>query len=312
MKIFTSLAEHHYFLGLSALINSVVKNGTYVDKIIIGYRGSLPGWMPPLKATDRGKSCTLKSGLELELILMEKNVHMVHEKPRWFQHVSEVLEPDASEYFFFDSDIVVINRMSFFGEWIKEGVALCEDVNNDMHYDHPIRKQWVNMAIEAGCIIKHPTINRYYNSGFIGWTRNNAGFINDWVRSFDILAQKSGDLKKGRVHDRTHTVLSTNQDSLNLATMITEFPISTIGPEAMGFRHGLSLMSHPIGAKPWRRRFFKEFMAGLPPRISDVTFWENITGSELQPCTPSQARRRIVLCKSLRGMARFYKREYSA
>ncbi|MEO6722470.1 MAG: hypothetical protein ABIN67_19025 [Ferruginibacter sp.] len=312
MKILTSLAEHHYFLGLSALINSVVKNGTYVDKIIIGYRGPLPRWLPPLKTTERGQSCTLTSGLEMELIEMKKNVHMVHEKPKWFQYVSEVLEPDASEFFFFDSDIVILNRMSFFGEWVEEGVALCEDVNNDMNHDHPIRKQWVSLAQQEGCTITNPHICGYYNSGFIGWTRENAGFIDDWVKSFDILAQKSGDMRWARVQDRTHTVLSTNQDSLNLAAMITRYPISTIGPEAMGFRFGLSLMSHPIGSKPWKRSFVKEFMKGVPPRVSDVIFWENISGTELQPCSISQAKRRAVLCKSLRGMARFYKREYSA
>ena len=312
MKILTSLAEYHYFNGLAALINSVVKNGTYVDKIIIGYRGPLPSWLPPLTATNRGQSCLLKSGVEMELILMEKNVHMVHEKPRWFQYLTEVLEPDASEFFFFDSDIVILKRMTFFGEWVKEGVALCEDVNNDMNYNHPIRKQWANMAVEDGIKIKNPGVGRYYNSGFIGWTRENAGFINDWITSFDILAKKSGGLIKARVHDRTHTVLSTNQDSLNLSTMITEFPIATMGPEAMGFRSGLALMSHPIGKKkPWKRHFIKDFFSGAPPRMSDLFFWENVCGSELQPYSNAKAKNKAVLCKFLRGMSRFYKGDVS-
>ncbi|MEO6722058.1 MAG: hypothetical protein ABIN67_16955 [Ferruginibacter sp.] len=310
MKILTSLAENHYFLGLAALINSVVKNGSYIDKIVIGYRGTLPTWLPPLQVTKKGHSCFLKSGLEMELILLKNNFHMVHEKPRWFKHLTEVLEPDATEFFFFDSDIVVINRMSFFGEWVKEGIALCEDVNNDMNNNHPIRKQWATMAAEDGCTVNNKCIDRYYNSGFLGWSRDHAGFIDDWVRSFTILSKKSGDMTQFRVHDRTHTVLSANQDSLNLAAMITAMPVSTIGPEAMGFRYGLSLMSHPIGDKPWKRSFIKDFLLGIPPRMSDVIFWENVCGPELNPFSLSTARRNIILCKSLRGLARFYKREF--
>lgn len=310
MKILTSLAEDSYFLGLAALINSVVKNGSYIDKIVIGYRGKLPNWLPPLKNSKNGKYCTLTSGIEMELILLESNLHMVHEKPKWFKYLTEVLEPEASEFLFFDSDIVVLNRMSFFGEWVKQGIALCEDVNNDMHHNHPIRKQWAKMAIQDGVVIENPLIDHYYNSGFLGWTRENKNFIDDWVTSFNIISKQSGDMKQFRVHDRTYVVLSANQDSLNLAVMITTLPVSTIGPEAMGFRYGLSLMSHPIGHKPWHRNFFKEFFAGMPPRISDVIFWENVNGSELNPYSKSKTRKNVLLCKSLRGLARFYKREF--
>ena len=68
MKILTTLAEKHYFIGLAALVNSVVKHGPYVDKIIVGYRGVLPAWLPELKSSERGKSAILKCGIELEFI----------------------------------------------------------------------------------------------------------------------------------------------------------------------------------------------------------------------------------------------------
>ncbi|AKD03977.1 hypothetical protein PKOR_13805 [Pontibacter korlensis] len=306
MKILTTLAENDYFMGVAALVNSVVKHGTYVDRVIIGYRGQLPNWLPKLVNSKHGKSCTLKSGLELELVLLDSDLHMVHEKPKWFKHLARVIEPDANEYFFFDSDIVVINRMSFFGDWVKEGVALCEDVNFDMSSNHPVRQQWIKLAEEDGIEIKR-IIERYYNSGFLGWSNKTIDFIDDWERCFRTLSRKSGDMKKFRVHDRTNTVLSANQDSLNLAAMTTSAPLSTIGPDAMGFKNGIHLMSHPIGPKPWRRKFFKEYVRGSPPRNSDVLFWEYVNGTEFQPISSSITKRKQLLCKVLRGGARFYK-----
>lgn len=308
MKILTTLAENDYFLGVAALVNSVVKNGTYVDRVVIGYRGQLPNWFPTLLTSKHGKSCMLNCGLELELVRLDTDLHMVHEKPKWFKHLTRTLEPDATEYFFFDSDIVIINRMSFFGEWVKEGVALCEDVNYDMSFNHPVRQQWIRLAEEDGIQINR-SIDRYYNSGFLGWSSKAADFIDDWERCFTTLSRKSGNMKKFRVHDRTNTVLSANQDSLNLAAMVTNAPLSTIGPEAMGFRYGLSLMSHPIGPKPWNRKYLIEFTRGFPPRASDISFWENVTGSEFQPISSSAAKHKQVLCKMLRGGARVYRRE---
>jgi hypothetical protein len=307
LKVLTSLAEDRYFLGLAALVNSVVKNGRYIDKIVVGYRGLLPTWLPKLAESKNGKSCTLACGICIEFVFLESNLHMVHEKPKWFKYLSHVLEPQASEYFFYDSDIVVINRMSFFGEWVKEGVAICEDVNYDMSYNHPIRQQWGRLAAEEGIVV-NKKINRYYNSGFLGWTSENKSFIDDWERCFNAISKKSGDMKQFRVQDRTHTVLSANQDSLNLAAMTTNCPISIIGPEAMGFHYGLALMSHPTGAKPWNREYIKEFISGYPPRASDIDFWDNVNGSELNPLSNSYVKRKQILCKLLKGLGRFYQR----
>src|ERR1700710_1259012 len=103
MKVLTTLAENDYFLGLSALINSVVSCGTYVDLVIVGYRGQLPGWLPTLENTERGKLCRLKSGLVMEFIELKGDLHIVHEKPNWFKFINDVAVPDADEYFFFDA-----------------------------------------------------------------------------------------------------------------------------------------------------------------------------------------------------------------
>lgn len=308
MKILTTLAEDRYFIGLAALVNSIVIHGTYVDKIVVGYRGELPSWLPKLETSKNGRQFILKSGLIIELVVLDGSLHMVHEKPKWFKYVTNELEPDASEYFFFDSDIVIMNRMSFFGDWIKEGVAICEDVNFDMNRNHPIRRQWARLAEKAGITVKRD-IDRYYNSGFLGWTKDTAQFVTDWEQCFQVLSNKSGDMKKFRVQDRTHTVLSANQDSLNLATMVTDQPVSTVGPEAMGFIFGMNLMAHPIGKKPWNRKYILEFFNGWPPRSSDVDFWVNVNKGDLKPYSSFYVGAKLLLCKLLRIGARIYRRQ---
>ncbi|MBB4079026.1 hypothetical protein GGR28_001643 [Lewinella aquimaris] len=306
MKVLTTLAERDYFLGFAALLNSMARHGTYVDKVIVGYREALPEWLPALEPSTHGKTFVTPGGLEVELVELDGSLHMVHEKPKWFRHVSEVLAPEAEEYFFFDSDIVINTRMDFFGEWVQEGVAICGDVNFIFDRTHPVRKKWASIARAGGKTITNE-IDGYYNSGFLGWTKETKSFITDWNDAFALLAPYSGDMNEFRVFDRTATVLSTNQDSLNLAAMMTDQPISLIGPEAMGFIYGMRLMHHPIGPKPWTRSFTKEFLNGKPPREADLIFWENINGPELSPLPAGKVNKMLRLCKTLRFGGRYYK-----
>ena len=307
MKILTTLAERDYFLGLAALLNSMAHYGTYVDKVLVGYRGELPEWLPPLKTSTHGVTFTAPDGLLVELVELSGSKHMVHEKPKWFAHVTDVLAPDATEYFFFDSDIVINNRMSFYGEWVQEGVGVCGDVNFDFDPNHPIRQKWARLAEAAGAPVRN-TIYGFYNSGFLAWRREHKQFIEDWNRAFAILAPESGDMKQFRVFDRTAIVQSTNQDSFNLAMMITEVPLSVIGPGAMSFTHGMQLMYHPIGPKPWKRDFGRDFLRGSAPRQADIYFWRYVNGKVLQPMSAAAAARNLRWCRALRWLGRFYHR----
>ncbi|TRW24628.1 hypothetical protein FMM05_08935 [Flavobacterium zepuense] len=307
MIVFTTLAEKDYFYGVAALVNSMVQNGTYGNKIVVGYRGALPNWLPQLSASKNGKSFTLKNGFEIDFVEVQGNLHMVHEKPKWFKHLTDVLEPGADEYIFFDSDIVVINRMSFFGEWVRQGVALCEDVNNDMGITHPIRLQWKKILKDKGYTITND-LDRYINSGFLGWTKDTKQFVTEWDDCFMILKEIAGDLTKFRVNDRTSVVLSANQDAFNLAAMVTQCQISIIGPEAMGFQYGLPLMVHPLGPKPWSRKFLSDFFNGNPPRASDVAFWEVVNSGEIKPYGDAYVSFKLKTIKFYRLLARFYRR----
>jgi hypothetical protein len=305
MVVFTTLAENDYFLGVAALVNSMIKHGTYGNKIVVGYRGDLPDWLPALSPSKNGQSFFLKGNFEVELVMVVGDLHMVHEKPKWFRYLTEVLEPEADEYFFFDSDIIIINRMSFYGEWVKEGVALCEDVNYDMGLTHPIRKQWLRLCAQNNKAVTNQ-LSRYFNSGFLGWSRETAAFVVEWDECCQIMAKLAGDMTKFRVSDRTKTVLSANQDSLNMAAMTTVCPISVIGPAAMGFHYGIKLMQHPLGPKPWKKKFGKEFFMGHPPRAADVSFWEALLGGELKPFSEGKVKDRIRMVKLYKFLSKFY------
>ena len=195
--------------------------------------------------------------------------------------------------------------MAFFGEWVKQGIALCEDLFCDMSSNHPHRKQWEAFANKSGLVV-NKKLERYYNSGFLGWSKSDSVFINEWCQCFNVLASEGGDLKMFREFGFTYPVSSANQDSLNLAAMFTNQPLSTVGPFAMGFQRGRYLMSHPIVLKPWRRKFFIEFLKGKPPRIEDTAFWRNVNGSELMPFNSFKVKYKLGLIKMLRLFGRFY------
>ena len=305
MVVFTTLAENDYFLGVAALVNSMIKHGTYGNKIVVGYRGALPSWLPALSPSKNGHSFSLKDNFEVELVLVKGDLHMVHEKPKWFRYLTEVLEPEADEYFFFDSDIIIVNRMSFYGEWVKQGVAICEDVNYDMGLTHPIRKQWIQICKDNNIAITNQ-LSRYFNSGFLGWSKATRQFVIEWDERCQIMGKLAGDMKKFRVSDRTATVLSANQDSLNVTAMTTECPISVIGPAAMGFHYGIKLMQHPLGPKPWKVNFRKEFLLGHPPRVADVKFWEALKDGELKPFSNGYVKRKASWVRFYKFLAKFY------
>ena len=308
MRVLTTLAERDYFYGLSALINSAVHFGPYVDKVVVGYRGPLPSWLPTLKHRDGVAYFKMTENLEVSLHEMTDEVtHMVHQKPRWCLKVMDELAPDATTILFMDSDIVVNNSMPFYDNWSEQGVGVCGDVNFHFSAFHPIRQKWSALAESAGRPTKN-TIEGYYNSGFLLLRREYRSFLVDWNQAIDIFAPYSGDTSKFRVNNRLSTVLSANQDGLNLALMITDCPIALLGPDAMGFEGGIQLMYHILGqGKSWRKNYLLSSFDGRPPALADQAFWEFANGQKLQPYSSSTTKSKLLLIKVLRFFGRFYR-----
>ena len=184
--------------------------------------------------------------------------------------------PESEQLFYFDPDIVIKCRWGFFEEWVTQGIALCGDVNYSMSPDHPIRKGWKDFALQKGYTINR-TLDSYYNGGFLGVKREQLSALKLWKKLIGQVEGESGDLRHWRSLDRSHRFMSANQDTLNLMVMITEFPISTVGPDGMDFIPGGYIMSHAIGTpKPWNKKYIRSALGGSAPTAPEKEYWKNV------------------------------------
>jgi hypothetical protein len=93
-----------------------------------------------------------------------------------------------------------------------------------------------------------------------------------------------------------------DQDALNVAIEATDRPVSIMGKEAMGFVHGGLVMPHALGsAKPWRRNYIREALAGRPPTPADRGFWEHAAGpvSALSRNTIARAKVSLAIAAAI-------------
>jgi hypothetical protein len=95
---------------------------------------------------------------------------------------------------------------------------------------------------------------------------------------------------------------------MNIAAMYANAPLSTIGPEGMGWINGGFTMYHTVGGKkPWRKKFVQSALSGDPPWNGDKHFLE-CAGGPIQPFSDRKLKslRRQALLATLIG--RFYSR----
>jgi hypothetical protein len=66
-----------------------------------------------------------------------------------------------------------------------------------------------------------------------------------------------------------------DQTYLNVALMLTDYPLSTVGPDGMDFIPGGTIMSHATvpNVKPWRKKLIISALEGSPPTITDKLYW---------------------------------------
>ena len=271
-----TLFEGHYHFGLGALVNSLYGNG-FRGVIWAGYRGVLPLWAKPLKQCENFQEFNVAEGCAIRFVPMTTKVHLTNYKPNFMLEMWEKYCPGAEALFYFDPDIVIKCRWSFFEEWVGYGVALCEEiVNFKMPADHPIRMAWRPYASHCGLECTR-SVNQYFNGGFIGIYREYISALTVWKRLQDGLEEIGVDTAGLQVGDRTQPFFASDQDALNLATMITKHPLSTIGPEGMDFVPGGFTMSHATGSpKPWRERMLIEALRGKGPSLAEKGYWQNV------------------------------------
>jgi hypothetical protein len=272
-----TLYEGDYDSGVGVLINSLLA-GDFEGVIWCGHRGpGLPRWCRGATPADGFSELRIGASCSVRFVRLETGIHFTHHKPAWMLQVLRELDHDCTGLVYFDPDIVLNCHWSFFRRWLANGVALCGDVNYCMPADHPLRIEWSCWLESNGFPVRN-LLAVYYNAGMVGVRRSDAGFIELWR---DLIAAASRadptiDLSGFQHQDRSHALYIVDQDTLNMAAMVTEAPRTTVGPDGMSFAQGGFIMAHAIGAfKPWRRNYLFESMMGRPPAAADKLFWKH-------------------------------------
>lgn len=304
-----TLAENDFFLGTSVLYNSLVKHG-FDGRFVVGTKAIS-------KYRTHFENLALQSGdkplpAEIDVVEVQTTWHMTNFKAQFLDDMFDRY-PDAELAIYFDPDIVADAPWEFFRQWCGHGIALAGDVNWRMPPDHPIRREWVQLLEKNGTHAQtFPSL--YYNGGFVGLLRQYREFAKTWSELIQQLGSLSnpldgkGDIGDWRRGGRWQTVMSPNQDTLNMAAMVTSYPLATVGPCAMGFTPGDNFIPHAIGgAKPWRKKYVRDAIRGRPPRLIDKLFWQHAAGP-LAPYNSSKIRIQGFLLRIASAIGRFYRR----
>lgn len=220
----------------------------------------------------------LGDGCELVFVAVETSVHFTNYKPRFMLDILAREPVDGVLYF--DPDIVVICRWQFFQDWLRGGVALCQDVNGDMPASHPTRNAWRELLMPFGFRLERD-VERYLNGGFVGVHRQDAGFLRTWQAILESLPQLGCDLSMGGVEYGSGPFTIFDQDALNATAMAWTGALSLVGPDGMGFQWGGGgyIMQHAVGPqKPWRKHFWCDALVARRPSRADRLFFENVRG----------------------------------
>jgi hypothetical protein len=290
-----TLFEGDYHLGAAALINSLHRAG-FAGTVVCGHRGPAPAWHNANPAPIR-----------LLWVEITDPVHFTNYKPAFMEACWTTHTPDAELMFYADPDLVVKAPWSVLARWARDGIALCEDVNANFPQRHPYKLAWLDF-LEARQLTPRRTSDRYYNAGFLGLPRAHRGFLATWQSILDLANTHLGSLdrlKHGGPHELFH---SSDQDALNIALLLGDWPINSTGPEGMDFLPGGHLLSHAAGGiKPWRGKFIREALRGRPPGPAQKAFHDHLAGPlPVLPAALVKRRRLTLALAALLG--RFYHR----
>jgi hypothetical protein len=300
-----TLFEGDYHLGLAAFLNSLV-HAEYSGIVWAGYRGNLPPWVKQLRKRGTCESSYLVGGnIELTFLPLEAEIHLTNYKPQFMLDLFEDGAGGCDYLWYFDPDIFVRVRWTFFANWQRHGIALCEEiVNNNLPANSPLRREWEEIASTIG-LSNARRLDRYYNGGLVGVASAHKGFLDMW-RQLIVRAGQSGcDLNTMMPGDREMPFHASDQDALNIAAMFTKFPLSTLGPQGMGFLPGDVKMYHTVGQKPWRGSFVLRALAGNPPSNA-MKFFLTRVAFPIRAYSAMKLCQRRLSCAIAAFIGRFY------
>ncbi|MGD1062626.1 MAG: hypothetical protein ABR860_05130 [Terracidiphilus sp.] len=304
-----TLFEGDYHLGLAALVNSLVRAG-YAGTVWAGYRGALPPWVNQLKRGDKSRADEFRVTDQVRIVFMKLStgMHLTNYKPEFMLNLLANEARDCKYLWYFDPDIFVQAPWSIFADWQSYGIALCQEiVDNIFPADAPLRQQWMKLAAGIGFTDPRP-VNHYYNGGMVGVSSANAEFLEAWKRLINLAGSLGYDLRYQGLGSREMPFNMSDQDALNIAIMYTKFPLTTLGPQGMGFIYGASMMMyHAVGQKPWRGSFLLRALRGMPPSGAMKFFLTQVV-SPIRAYSPMHLRAKRLACAISAFIGRFYRR----
>lgn len=264
------LFEGDYAKGAAALINSLVAGG-FRGTVFCGYRGRAPGW---LRASHGVRE------LDLRAIPVVWEGNLADFKPAFLLQLWDEPAREFTGLVYMDVDISLLGEWAFVERWVDGGIAICADVNSDCPAGHPIRSWWRALLDPESRLPSRP-LERYFNSGFAGLTRDWRSFLERW-QEFNRAGIDHRDrpalVSSG---SRCHPFAVPDQDAFNAALMLGDEPLSPMGRDAMGFQEGggAYLMVHSIGGrKPWRGSRLLGALARRRPTLSEREFVRHLLG----------------------------------
>ena len=304
-----TLFEGDYHLGLAAFVNSLVRAG-YRGTIWAGYRGALPPWINQLKRMEGASADAFQVSPDVGIVFLKisTGIHFTNYKPDFMLNLLGNEARDCTYLWYFDPDIFLQVSWSYFQKWQRYGVALCQEVvDNILPADAPLRREWIELAEGIG--LSNPrAVSHYHNAGMVGVPAEHREFLEEWKR-FIALAESLGyDLRYLAHGSREKPFNISDQDALNIAIMYTKCPLSTLGPQGMGFVLGASMaMYHTVGEKPWRGSFLLRALRGMPPSGA-MKFFLTQVDAPIRAYPPMQLLAKRLACSLASFIGRFYRR----
>jgi hypothetical protein len=302
-----TLFEGDYHLGLAAFTNSLVHAG-FTGTIWAGYRGKLPPWLDQLKSLGGASDeYMVTDQVRLVFFPLTTSVHLTNYKPQFMLDLLAHHALGCEYLWYFDPDICLRSSWSFFADWQRHGIALCQEiVNNILPVNSPLRLQWVDIAASIG--VNGPSaLNHYYNGGMVGVPSSHAGFLDLWRRLLEYAETTGCDLGVLMPGNRESPFHASDQDALNIAAMYSKVPLSTLGPEGMGFIPGGVRMYHCVGQKPWRGSALLRALAGTPPSNAMKFFFTQVS-SPICAYSALNLHAKRLECSIAAFIGRFYSR----
>jgi hypothetical protein len=278
MKIVVTLAEGSYFKGACVLFNSLVAND-FEGIFVAGCRNldDVPNNQKSAIESFRDNSIGVHSA-RWEWFCVETPWHFTNFKPQFMHEVLEAY-PECTSIVYLDPDIVVCAPWHWIESATQYGPVVAADGNWSMPPSHPTRSEWKQLIDKAGhrC---HRSLDLYFNGGLLGIQRRDRAFLSLWHQFIEEFGASTnpldaqGDIGSWMKGGRWNALICPDQDALNMAAMAWHHDLSTFGPDMMGFTGGWIGLPHATGsAKPWRRHYLRDALAGNPPRRADKEFW---------------------------------------